>query len=193
MQKNILKPSDFETSLWAGGSTTQLFIYPPNSDYSKRDFSFRLSSAKVDLEESEFTALPGVFRKLLILDGEITIIHENQYSKKLSKFDQDQFEGDWKTSSRGKCTDFNLMCRGKARGDIQAFAFQKKQERHYVNEKSWDFLFLYLHKGEVLVEIQEENPALRQGELLVIRDFSATIIQLKSIVPSDVIICLVSK
>lgn len=47
---------DYPVSNWSGGKTTQLFIYPENSEYAKRNFLFRISSATVDCERSEFTS-----------------------------------------------------------------------------------------------------------------------------------------
>ncbi len=123
----IIKASEFNTVNWSGGTSTQLFIYPQNSDYKLRNFDFRLSTAKVEADESDFTSLPGISRKLMILEGEIEITHENHYSKKLAKFDIDTFEGDWATSSVGKCVDFNLMTRGTGKGKLSAISIKKDQ------------------------------------------------------------------
>ena len=109
MRINILQASNYILSQWSGGSTTQLFVYPLTADYATRNFEFRLSTATVEAEKSAFTSLPGFHRKLMILAGEITITHENRYSKLLNPFTVETFEGDWKTSSAGKCTDFNVM------------------------------------------------------------------------------------
>jgi len=94
---------------WSGGTTTELFIFPLTSDYHKRNFQFRLSTATVEKDKSDFTRLIGISRKLMVLDGKITLNHKDHYSRQINKFDVDEFEGDWKTSSIGKCTDFNLM------------------------------------------------------------------------------------
>ena len=48
----------------------------------------------------------------------IIINHKNHYSKQLNKWDIDSFEGNWETSSIGKCTDFNLMTTGNTFGDL---------------------------------------------------------------------------
>ncbi len=126
MQKFELLKS-FKSNKWAGGLTTQLFIYPPTSDYQQLIFSFRISTATVTTEKSDFTILPGVSRKLMVLDGEITLYHENHHTKQLHKFDIDIFEGAWKTSSHGKCTDFNLMTTGKTIGELEAVIIKKSQ------------------------------------------------------------------
>ena len=110
MKTTILTPQQFTTSEWSGGSTTQLYIFPATATYAARDFELRISTAKVEVAASTFTALPGVQRKLMILEGAITITHEGQYSKHLKPFEVDEFSGDWKTTAVGTCTDFNVSC-----------------------------------------------------------------------------------
>ena len=59
------------TSNWSGGSTTEFYIYPPQSSYSQRDFTIRISSATVDVESSEFTLLPGYQRLITPLNNQL--------------------------------------------------------------------------------------------------------------------------
>lgn len=105
----IIKKQELTTAQWSGGTTTQLALFPADADYAKRNFTWRVSSATVEVEESEFTALPGVLRCLMILDGTLHLKHEGHYETTLEKFGQDNFLGEWKTVSRGRVTDFNLM------------------------------------------------------------------------------------
>lgn len=105
----IVRKHDLTTSEWSGGTTTQLAIWPENAIYAKRNFTWRVSSARVEAETSEFTSLPGVARCLMILDGTLWLKHEDHYETTLERFAQDNFSGDWKTISRGRVTDFNLM------------------------------------------------------------------------------------
>ena len=60
MEITAISRKDATTSNWSGGSTTEFYIYPPQSSYSQRDFAIRISSATVDVESSEFTLLPGL-------------------------------------------------------------------------------------------------------------------------------------
>ena len=128
MSLQIKRSVDFHSSAWSGGTSTELFIYPPNSNYAHRDFHFRVSTATVDVEESEFTALPGVSRKLMILEGEIDISHDDHLARKLKKFDVEIFEGHRKTRSKGKCIDFNLMTQGNTSGELRSLFLTKKIE-----------------------------------------------------------------
>jgi environmental stress-induced protein Ves len=42
----------------------------------------------------------------------MTLTHEGHYSRELGAFEQDSFQGDWTTRSRGRVTDFNVMTVG---------------------------------------------------------------------------------
>jgi environmental stress-induced protein Ves len=187
MNFEIKKAKDFHTISWSGGTSTQLFIYPSTSDYQQRNFAFRLSTATLEVEESNFTSLVGVSRKIMILDGAIEIIHKNRYRKKLEKFDTDKFEGEWKTSSLGKCIDFNLMTRGTTTGEISALFIKKNQIVNQPLEKGTDFLILYVFSGEITININEETHRLDKGNLLVINQSENLQLQLTGITDCDLI------
>ena len=70
-----LKKKDYATSRWSGGTTTQLYLYPEDGSYAQRRFQIRVSSAAVELEESDFTPLPGVDRWITPLAGGFTLTH----------------------------------------------------------------------------------------------------------------------
>lgn len=118
MSITIFHKDDYPVSVWSGGTTTQLFIYPPQSDYARRDFLLRISSATVDCEQSTFTALPGVSRIILPLRGTLHLSYRDHGEVFLREYEQDSFDGGWETTSVGKATDFNLMTRGGAAGEV---------------------------------------------------------------------------
>ena len=69
-----LTPADYQISTWSGGQTTQLFLSPEGGSYPDRTFDFRLSTATVEVEKSNFTDLTGYHRtpfKATSLMGEI--------------------------------------------------------------------------------------------------------------------------
>lgn len=106
-------------SEWAGGKTTQLYIYPQDSEYAKRNFLLRISSATVECERSEFTSLPQVERIILPLSGSLHLFYEGHGEKKLEPFEQDRFDGGWKTVSVGRATDFNVMLREGTQAQVR--------------------------------------------------------------------------
>lgn len=108
-----LTAADFRTSTWSGGTTTELFLYPENGDYARRDFLLRISSATVDLEESDFTLLDGVERYITPLQGSFTLTHPGEKPVVLAALAAPyRFRGDIPTHCVGKATDYNLMLKG---------------------------------------------------------------------------------
>ena len=108
-----LKSEDYKTSAWAGGTTTELFIWPIGADYAKREFAFRISSATVELEESDFTPLMGVARWITPLSGGFTLTHPGKAPVKMAPLDTPYpFSGEEATHCVGQATDFNLMLKG---------------------------------------------------------------------------------
>jgi len=161
-----IKASDLETNNWSGGTTTQLAIYPKDADYKKLNFQFRISTASVECEESTFTKLPGISRKLMILNGEIKIEHKNQYLKNLKKFEQDEFSGDWDTISYGKAIDFNLMTTENTYGEIEAISINKATDL-YIN-KNIDCYSLYLFSGKMNISINDKNIEIEKGDIILL-------------------------
>ena len=116
-----LTAGEYVTSTWAGGITRQIAIRPPGAQYSQRDFLWRLSSAQVDLEESDFTALPDYRRYIAVLAGEIRLSHQGGPWIELPAFRVHAFDGAHATRCLGRCTDFNLMLRkGRCEGSMAA-------------------------------------------------------------------------
>lgn len=103
-----ITPEDWKTSLWSGGKTNEIVLFPADGDYSLRRFSWRISSATVDNEESDFTPLPGFSRFISTLDQPITLTHDDSsfvlYPGAVHFFSGAEF-----THSVGKCSDFNLI------------------------------------------------------------------------------------
>ena len=157
-----LKPDPSSKIAWSKGTSTELFIYPQGSNFQSRDFLFRISLATVEAEESEFTPLPGIQRSLMLLKGKHTLIHKDHHSKTLFPFDQDAFSGDWQTTSQGKATNFNLMCRQGAQGQLEHIKGLPNEEM--VFDLETDFCLLYLHKGQA----NYNRELFQAGEFLVI-------------------------
>ncbi len=108
-----LKPEDFATSQWSGGTTTQLFIWPEGASYASREFQVRISSAVVELPESDFTPLMGVTRYITPLSGGFTLTHPGKTPIVMAPLGEPyRFSGEESTHCVGKATDFNLMLKG---------------------------------------------------------------------------------
>ena len=116
-----LTAEQMQTSTWSGGTTTQICIYPREAKYADRQFLWRISSATVDLAESDFTPLPDYDRYISTLQGEIELTHGQKPSIRLKPFEIHGFSGAEDTHCVGICRDFNLMLRrGAAEGSMEA-------------------------------------------------------------------------
>ncbi len=163
----IIKKEDLETKKWSGGTTTELFIFPKGSTYEKKDFIYRISTATVEAEESSFTKLEGVSRCIMVLDGEMKLIHKDQHTINLKKFETDSFLGGWDTKSIGKVTDFNLMTTNKRWAHIGSSILQ--QEEIFITDKLQEFLAvaLYVVKGAIHIKNKDIDTHLKAGEFAV--------------------------
>ena len=116
-----LTAESFVVSSWAGGVTTQIAIAPPCAAYADRDFLWRVSSASVETETSDFTPLPDYWRWITPLTGSMTLFHDGGDGVRLAPYEVHRFDGGAATRSQGRCTDFNLMLRkGEAQGQMYA-------------------------------------------------------------------------
>ena len=180
MKTTILTPQHFQSSQWSGGTTTQLYIFPNNSTYGARNFELRISTAKVEVEESSFTSLPGVHRKLMILEGAISITHEDQYSKRLKPFEVDKFSGDWKTTAIGTCTDFNVMTTGQQHSELYHISNSKDNNYTLNPKETCKKLFLYATSGNVHLQLMNDNYILETGNIMIIENLSVSSIPINS-------------
>jgi len=170
MRSEIIKRAEFRTAVWAGGTTEQIYIYPPDGSYSERNFLFRLSSAAVYDEQSVFTSLPGVERSLLLLDGDLTLIHGDNDEVKLSPGMQDSFPGGCRTVSRGKGRDLNLMTRENARGCLtcqRLFPKSGVELCHRGRGETPGFFLLLGLQGELELSAGAESMRLETGACAV--------------------------
>lgn len=125
MKYRIIKPEEYETGVWSGGTTTQLAIYPPGASYADRNFIFRLSSATVDTEQSEFTHLPDYDRWLMIFEGSARLVHSSEREVTINPYEYDAFDGGISTVSFGRVTDYNLMLRKGGIGSMKAIGLDE--------------------------------------------------------------------
>lgn len=166
-----LTEKDYKIGKWSGGTTTELFIYPQGADYAARQFAFRISSAAVDLEESDFTLLEGVVRYITPLSGGFTLTHPGQAAVQMAPMDPPyRFSGEIPTHCMGKATDFNLMLKGVAGsmeicgGDLALapgfYSFYATEDRAFVLEgQSWE-----MKAGELLVVFADAESRISLGE-----------------------------
>lgn len=164
MKFTLFPAKDRKTISWASGTSTEIYIYPQDGDFVSRDFTFRISTATVEAESSTFTFFEGITRQLMILKGELELVHEGRYSKHLKAYDQDTFFGEWPTTSIGKVTDFNLMLKNGATGNLK-HSF-KKGDSSWTIEPTENYTFIYLAEGKATINDVE----VASGDLVQIHD-----------------------
>ena len=163
----ILHKSEQNTSAWSGGVTKQLGIWPQGADYKTRNFGWRISTALVELDESVFTALPGVSRWLMMLDGQIHLVHEGIRELDMKPFDPvASFDGGWTTRSSGRCRDFNLMTKAGCTGGLGYVPLGAASFKVFegCGGEAWETFYCLVPKLELVFE--GKNISLVQSDFL---------------------------
>ncbi|MDO9039190.1 MAG: HutD family protein [Lutibacter sp.] len=193
MNIDIYKIEDFKTMKWAGGSTTELFIYPPTSNFAIRNFDFRISSATMEVPQSVFTVLPEITRHLMVLSGSIKVSHKNHHAVQLHKNEIDSFEGNWETTAVGTCVDFNLMTRDQTKGKISSIAISADKTLNFQLDATCEFIVFYAYEGKLQVDFSSEKRNVNQGELLVIQHPNNEVIALQSSEDGEMVVVHIYK
>lgn len=172
----IITKEEQRTSTWAGGITTELAIFPKEAEYSLRNFSWRISTARVELDESTFTVLPGIWRYIMVIEGEMQLEHLGHHSINLGPYEKDSFSGSWTTKSIGRVSDFNLMLTNGYNGDIEALSVIDEiiiNEKNKYESSEYFTQAIYCTEGKIELEAGGESKiALGEGELAVIKSVS---------------------
>lgn len=166
---DVVRREEQKTSKWGGGVTTELAIWPRGADYASRGFEWRISTARVELEESVFTALPGVSRWLMMLDGEIHLTHEGIRELDMKPFAPTaQFDGAWKTKSKGRCVDFNLMTKEGYTGGLGYVPAGAASVKVFENCKSQSWEAFYCLVPSLELSVEDERRLLHRGDFMLL-------------------------
>lgn len=185
MNMTLLRPEDYITTQWSGGTTTQLAIAPKGAVYAERDFLWRLSSATVDLEESDFTALPDYHRWISTLRGDMTLTHNGGEALTLHPYDVHEFEGSDDTHSWGKCKDFNLMLRKeKADGSIRSIRVSGGAFSFRTPAQANSMTLLYCAEGNAAVRCDGKLLGVCAGESVLIEASAGAVATVESASPA---------
>lgn len=190
----VIRPDAYQVSTWSGGTTTQIAIFPPQERYTDRNFLWRVSSASVNLAESDFTALPDYIRLICTIQGEIDLSHNEGPWLHLRPFELHRFDGADRTCSRGLCTDFNLMLRKEAAmdGDVLCAQLDIGQEKTLAAIPGASVL-AYCVSGALKVSDGENAVTFRAGESSFIENSEQPIRFLAEGEPSVALICQIWK
>lgn len=163
-----LTPDLMLTSVWSGGTTTQICIFPRNARYADRDFLWRVSSATVDLQESDFSDLPDYQRFIATLRGEIVLTHNQHGQIRLKPYEVHGFSGGDSTHCVGRCTDFNLMLRhGRADGSMCAVRVSAERRPLPLDPRTEEAL-VFCAEGSCEIRGAECSLTLAAGEAAIL-------------------------
>lgn len=140
MKERIISEESFKKTNWSGGETTQLVIYPEDSVFSEKNFLFRISSATFTSTESQFSNFSGYQRYILPLEGILSLKHDGLYSRNLTNYEAEYFDGSWTTFSQNTldCRDYNFIVKS---GYAAKMSILKTPEQYEVKHASIVSLF----------------------------------------------------
>lgn len=187
----LIKNEDFIVTEWSGGKTTQIYIYPEDASYKSINFKFRISSATVELEKSEFTKLEGVYRFITPLDKNLKLAHNNEDYMELKPFQIYEFDGGLNTTSYGTAKDFNLMLANGTKGSLSCIYID---EEYVLNEiLSKNQFTIILSVNDVNIETHDNTYSLKAMEALIINssDDTPVIIKIVPTKPSNILVARV--
>jgi environmental stress-induced protein Ves len=157
----LLPKKDSTASIWSGGLTYEYMIYPKTANYTDRDFVFRISSATIEKEPSEFTKFKGYHRYLVMLDNGLDI-EVNKEKKIYEKYEIMEFNSDDEVTSYTKGIDFNWMVSEKISHH------KLKITNGNQNYNAQIIILFALHT--IVIKINEKTYHLEPYDLLVIEN-----------------------
>jgi environmental stress-induced protein Ves len=110
----ILRREDYQVMPWknGGGTTTEIAVFPPESDLGSAPFQWRVSIADV-AQDGPFSKFTGYDRHIMLLEGQgMRLEIDEAETLDLLPFRPVSFSGDWTVSgilAGGPVRDFNLM------------------------------------------------------------------------------------
>ena len=164
----VISQDEFQVSTWSGGTTTQIAIGPAGAEYASRNFDWRISSAVVELEESDFTDLPLYKRWITVLEGDMVLRHGQGEKIPLSFGQAHSFDGGAATKSWGKCQDFNLMLRKGAVDGTMSVQSLQAEEVYKIPAAREEILLCYCYKGALCMEAEEQQGTVKAGEAVIL-------------------------
>lgn len=153
-----IKKEDMPVSNWSGGSTTEIMIFPKGARYADREFLFRISTAQVELESSDFTSLPDYLRVIASLEGELELTHTlrcGELKKRIIPLETvHYFDGSLPTHCVGRARDLNLMLKkGAADGELR-----------FVEDGEWVAQSLNANEFALVYSIESGNARFAEAD-----------------------------
>lgn len=166
MTIEIKKFQDFKVSDWSGGRTWEIIIDPENSNVANRDFSYRVSTATCELDQSEFSDYTGYMRYISPVDGVLKLYKDGQ-EHSLEAYQVFHFSGEDKIISKGKVRDYNLIYKKDLEGSLESFeieeSFKVELEEKTTLIQSFDSPIDY-KLGTIKGKLETKDALILKGE-----------------------------
>ena len=188
-QAVIIRQADMAVSQWAGGSTTQLAIYPAHSSVAAQDFLWRFSSATVE-QSGAFTPFPQHQRLLALRQGAgfaLTVeaklaggVHNvaNQTPTHQAEVTSQQqtlrFAGARASSARlldGAISDINLMLSAGYSGNLLALPLSQQRQPLLLARPEHSTLLLWTDEVALDIHLGDQHLSLASGDLCLLPDW----------------------
>ena len=163
MKYKVIRESDYITTRWSGGTTSQIMIWPEDAVFSQREFEWRISRATMENGESKFTRMDGFHRELYMMTGE-TVLHFPQEEKYMKPGTIIHFSGDSEIRSVGGGTDLNLIMKNGVDGCLEEKEFEASDTVTTQKNREWKQCLIYIVSGR----IAGKNLELTAGESIFI-------------------------
>lgn len=165
----VLSQKEYAVSYWSGGTTSQVMIWPPESEFKKHEFLWRISLATMEAADSSFTKFDGFHRILHLLDGESRLSFADGRNYILHPGDEVSFYGEDNIKSSGKAGDLNLIMADGVWGEMRSLRSEIRDWNWFhsipIGGKSGRWCcILYLLSGEMEVG----NAIAGKGDCVVI-------------------------
>ncbi|MBL8858352.1 MAG: HutD family protein [Planctomycetes bacterium] len=175
----LLAPDEARVVPWKNGRgvTHELALWPPNANFERGEFDWRISKAVVE-SSGEFSVFPDHERILVVTaGGGLMLTHEDsERSVRVRPLDPYSFDGAWRTHAelaRGSVSDFNVLTRrGVVRADVAALQLGLRRARETLPA---GHAFAHVLSGELVARvIGEEDPfELAAGDSLWLSELAA--------------------
>ncbi len=168
----IIRKDQLKITKWSGGTMSELFIYPQDANFDKRNFLFEIASATVDLEKSIFSDFTNYNRIIMTLDNKLELIHNNEEKVTLNKYEPHIFDGNANTVSYGKVTDFNLIMRkDKCVGDAVVLSITKNSviyPRKTIHTFDNNLEIVFCASGSLTINFKDDKHTINPDDVLII-------------------------
>lgn len=176
----FLSPSDYKIMPWknGGGTTTEIAIYPEDTDVSGGSFIWRVSIADV-ASDGPFSRFPGYERHIMLIAGNGMVLDAGSKGRIVlgEPYRPVSFSGDWLIEGRlndGPVRDFNVIS-ARERTDSQLDVLTVSQHSKLAAENATVFAFVLEGElsaaGRVIAET--EALILSPGEQLEVSPLSS--------------------